>query len=280
MTNNNHTEGLPTAENITNLVQKYQKRRQSAISRFLIYFLVTALAAAAIWLLLPNRHNIPIIVLIALGGILGATGVTAMTKAAAIIRNSILIAKLKTSPPQYIYELGNGLAFAEARDMQECEEMAANGYLLQAVNAWGFYKFARSEPASYDYSVDYADIKAANKDFAPYCEIFAGGGWEYVCSNDKLHWFKAPKGTTPIYTDDASLAQKMAKMRRLSALTSLVFLAIAAVCVILNRIIANEILNILLSVIGGGSLGGGLVMLWAAILNHRRVLQLKKQQKD
>ena len=117
--------------------------------------------------------------------------------------------------PKYIYLLGRGLALFEEKEVEMCEKMALEGYVLVSVSRLGFYKFEIMQPEDYDYAVDYTeDInrRQNNIAFDEYVEIFKSGGWSYVCGSVTFHWFKAPKGTLPIYTDDVSMMRKYEAM--------------------------------------------------------------------
>ena len=40
-----------------------------------------------------------------------------------------------------------------------------------------------------------------NNDLDEYLSIFESSDWKYICSYEGYHFFKASKGTKPIYTD-------------------------------------------------------------------------------
>ena len=44
--------------------------------------------------------------------------------------------------------------------------------------------------------------------------LFRSTGWEHVCSSYGTHLFKAPVGTTPIYSDKPSKAEKLLRLRK------------------------------------------------------------------
>lgn len=43
---------------------------------------------------------------------------------------------------------------------------------------------------------------------ADYVELFEAGGWNKVCSSERIHIFSARKGTAPIYTDNDTKYEK------------------------------------------------------------------------
>ena len=104
------------------------------------------------------------------------------------------------------YGFANGLDSSEQRAIKLFEEMALQGYRLEKRYPF-FWRFAPAEPGEYSFSVDFAWI-ASTAEFEAYKEIFAGGGWEYVCTCDGQFIFRAPKGTRPIYTDKDALLCK------------------------------------------------------------------------
>ena len=245
-----------------------KKRRRKAVSGLLGY---GAVAAIAFYLIYFPPFHFPAIIFMILGGTLGGTGIFALIKL-------IELPWLIRSRPRHIYKLGNGLAFSENKDMKLCEEMAAEGYVLTTVNNLGFYKFERAEPEDCVYSVDYTDLTPCAEGFGEYIELFETGGWKHVFSCDGTHWFKAPRGTTPIYTDSASLSEKHAKMRRFSLHVVLGAAPVAAVCFIAAWFVPPLWISNVLLVSGAAVAGLGAAMLWAVVLNHRRVLRLEKRQ--
>ncbi|MCL2580448.1 MAG: DUF2812 domain-containing protein [Oscillospiraceae bacterium] len=184
--------------------------------------------------------------------------------------------------PTQLCELGHGLGFSEAKDMEMCEAMAANGYALVKVNSLGYYKFERAHPAAMTYSADYSDLKRKSEGFSEYIDIFQSGGWEYVYSQDTIHWFRAPKGTTPIYTDSASIIQKHKKMRKIMVLGTLIcalwVVAFAGLIYFLDDLPFG--LTTTLFAAAGGGAGAGLTMFAGIFLNHRRVIRLERQQRE
>jgi len=86
------------------------------------------------------------------------------------------------------------------------EKMSGQGYLLKKRFPFA-WQFVSSEPGEYSFSADYSWFVRVSE-FETYKEIFASAGWEYMCSYDYHHIFRAPKGTKPIYTDTDTLASK------------------------------------------------------------------------
>lgn len=245
----------------------YRKtRRVTAYS-----LLLCILATAALYAL---TQHLPIFALrLVVSALMGVAGFFAVIYLIELL--SILIAG-----PRYIWKLGNGLAFSENKDMKMLEQMQAEGYSLCCVNRAGFYKFELSQPEEASYSVDYLHAKPGSEEYAGYIEIFESAGWEHVCSSgDYMHWFKAPKGTTPIYTDNDSLLTKYQKMRKISVwcvvgggLASILFFALASLF-----FYPAPFTPFIVFMTAGGAAGGfALAMSAGALLNHARISRLKK----
>ena len=52
------------------------------------------------------------------------------------------------------------------------------------------------------------DCKLLEGDSSEYFELFKESGWEHVCSYGSFHFFTAPKGTIPIYTERENYLSK------------------------------------------------------------------------
>ena len=169
------------------------------------------------------------------------------------------------------YKIGNGLAFDEAKDVKLLEEMAAQGYALQKISNWGFYKFAAAEAEECAYSIDVSSLKVKDAGFKQYVELFEAGGWTYVTSTDTIHYFKAPIGTTPIYTDSGSMAEKYERMRKICVWLGIIAGAAAAVFLALDAAFPS----VWLSGLMGGGIGLSYTMFYGAVLNKRRAARLR-----
>ena len=179
---------------------------------------------------------------------------------------------------RYKYKFGNGLAFDEDKDILMLEEMSAEGYTLVGINCSGYYKFEKAQPEDCIYSVDYTDLKPKGEEFNQYKEIFESSGWKYVCSYDTFHYFKAPKGTTSIYTDNATLILKHETMRRFSIHTVLGCILAAVVFFAVAVISPYKILSLLLLTLGVMAAGIAIVMTGGVSLNSWRISQLREPQ--
>ena len=169
------------------------------------------------------------------------------------------------------YKYGNGLAYYEGKDVAMLEEMAAKGYAFVKVNGLGFYKFRKAQPEECMYSIDFADVSKKNKDFQQYVEIFEAGGWEYVTSMENIHYFKAPKGTKPIYTDGGSMAEKYDNMRKICVRSLVVGGIFTAICIALYAVLQWYFLIPL----AGVGIGLGVVMYQGVEMNKLRAARLR-----
>lgn len=256
-------------------IERYKGRRRKSALYFMGCLLVGAVSFALIRLV--SDHPISHLFYGLLGGAAGL-GIFLLV---GLVHNQRRVWMLKTSRrPEHLYEAGVGLAFSENKDMEMCEQMSAEGYALVKVTNLGLYKFARTGPEALRYSVDFSDLKPKAEGFKEYIDIFESGGWQYVCSNDIFHWFRAPKGTTPIYTDSANLAQKHQRMRRICVWWTLSGALAAAVFFTLNGVFPDlpNTARILFAALGGAGGGIGATMGFGILLNHSRILQLKRSQ--
>ena len=95
------------------------------------------------------------------------------------------------------YVPSGGLLLSEEKDMIKLSKLAKEGWILESFEKLS-YKLRKDEPEEIEYSIDYNENK---DDFDEYLSLFESSNWNYVCSYEGWHFFKAPKGTNPIYTD-------------------------------------------------------------------------------
>ena len=183
---------------------------------------------------------------------------------------------------KYKYKFGNGLAFFEEKDIKMCEDFASNGYKFVSINSFGFYKFERSQPEEVSFAVDYTEKSLKNEELAEYIEIFESGGWNHVYSSEQYHYFKAKRGTVPIYTDDVTKLHKFKMLYKISIQCTIIGIAIMAVAAILSMVMPAyslyfNIYRQLLAGVFGIGLGLAGTMGIAIIINSRRIANLKKR---
>ncbi|MCL2527378.1 MAG: DUF2812 domain-containing protein [Defluviitaleaceae bacterium] len=170
------------------------------------------------------------------------------------------------------YKIGDGLYHSEGKDLKMLEDMAAQGYTLIKASRWGYYKFRAAKSEECAYSLDIADITHNAEEFNEYKEIFNAGGWEYVTGLDEYHFFKAPKGTMPIYSDTASMVYKYEKMWK-SCLWLIVPFGMLTIASVVLYVIFKQFY--MLGIVGG-ALGGCLSMSHALLINRKRVARLRQ----
>lgn len=106
---------------------------------------------------------------------------------------------------EYKYIMNMGLAFDEDKAISKLEKLGMHGWILESFSHGGlFYKLRKSAPIEISYSIDYQ--KTASSE---YFDLFKAAGWSHVVTaGNDIHIFSAPKGTTPIYSDKESEADK------------------------------------------------------------------------
>ena len=252
------------------LEQKYKKRRRIAIYKLLASSIVVLVFFYLAWHV-PRTFGFNMLSMLA-----GASIVFFFFEIWGVLQNSWRILRFGKTYPQYIYEIGHGLAFFEEKDIHMCEEMAAHGYRLVSV-VFGLYKFERALPEECDFSVDISDIKADSEDFGEYLENFERSGWAYTCSCSALHYFRAPKGQQPIFSNSANLSRKYIKMRSLS-----IWCVIAGIFTTLGSFLFSRLfpypISIMFYLLIGLGIGLSLAMSVGAVLNHRLIIRLKRLQ--
>ena len=111
------------------------------------------------------------------------------------------------------YVVSGGIAFSEKKDLQVLKKFAAEGWIVKRYKRMG-YELENRSPELVDYSIDIRNLAYEDEDKDEYFAMFEFAGWEHVCSRYDTHLFKAPVGTTPIYSDTSSKADKLLRMRK------------------------------------------------------------------
>lgn len=89
------------------------------------------------------------------------------------------------------------LATSDQKDMQRLSAQASKGWHLKKIKVPYFsYELHESEGKKRNYIVDYNKNKSDD-----YIREFKSKGWKYICSNNNLHYFRAPLNTPTHYTD-------------------------------------------------------------------------------
>ena len=156
------------------------------------------------------------------------------------------------------YIMSGGFAVAEEKDMDKLGNYAKKGWLLESVTPFG-YKMRRSEPQNLVYSLDYQTNVDEDYDL-----IFEDAGWTRVCSVGGTHFFRAAAGTTPIFTDKATIIDKYQREKKVTGTIALPSLIALIVFVLLGRMSDNGRLP---EIVGDISLILGLLSLFIAIFS-------------
>ena len=129
------------------------------------------------------------------------------------------------------YTLNSGLAFSESKDLKKLSAKAKEGWLLCGFAFGGlFYKLEAGSPTNIDYNIDYRE-----KPDKEYFQMFKACGWDNVISSSNvIHIFKAPTGTTPIYSDHETEIEKYKSAKRMFEKAIIVTLIAIIVFIILN----------------------------------------------
>lgn len=128
-----------------------------------------------------------------------------------------------------------GLAFTEEKNMKKLSELAKEGWILDSFKYLG-YILKKSDPQDVIYCTDYNDDK---NDLESYFQMFEDSNWEHVYSYEMYHFFKAPTGTVPIYTDSNSESVKYKKVYGQIRKSAIYFVIMAVVAGIIAMILEN-----------------------------------------
>jgi len=249
------------------LEQYYKERSRAALMKLLFSAVLVLLFFNLAWYL-PRNFERSIFTALA-----AVSVVIFFFESWSVFGNSWRALKLGKSYPPHIYEIGRGLAFFEKQDLQMCENLAAHGYMLTNV-FFGLYRFERAIPVECDFFIDLAEVRAVDEGFPEYISRFEQAGWHYLCSNSTLHFFRAPKGSVPIFTDSPSLSRRYVKVRSLS-----IWCIIAGLFTTFGALFMLQIfpptLGMLFYLLIGIGVGITLTMSVGAIFNHRLIIRLQ-----
>ncbi|MCM3387915.1 DUF2812 domain-containing protein [Ureibacillus chungkukjangi] len=136
------------------------------------------------------------------------------------------------------YIMSWGLAFAEKQDLEKLSKKAKQGWRLKSLAFAGF-RLEKGAPEHVQYSVDYRLLKEGEKE--EYLELFSQAGWEHVCSSYDIHIFKAPYGTTPIYSDTESAVDKLDRLLKPVSLIGKFILPLTMISYLLMNFLTGPI---------------------------------------
>jgi Protein of unknown function (DUF2812). len=177
---------------------------------------------------------------------------------------------------KYKYRAGLGIGFSEKKDIMMMEDMANKGYRPIGLNIFGFYKFEKTQPEMVNYTVDFSNIAICSDEFEDYKEIFNSAGWEHVLCIGKGHWFKAAKGTVPIYTDKCNEVEKYKNIFRQFYKGLLRDVIFSLIFLLLYLTVPIPLLEMIFYLLFSGSIGIVIVMVIGTILSWNKVQKIKK----
>lgn len=155
------------------------------------------------------------------------------------------------------YRPSMGIAFNEENEMKMLSNMAKEGWRFYSFSKLGYW-FKKVEPQELVYCMDTRVLKKSEQE--QYFELFEESGWTYVTSyGNSMHFFCASIGTTPIYTDRQTTAEKHRQSRDVvlkgAATTAIITIGSFIAEVICVKIFNNDIIQSLIGMIGGGAMG-------------------------
>ena len=173
------------------------------------------------------------------------------------------------------YIPSGGLLLSEHKDMMKLTKLAKQGWILESFKNLG-YKLRKGEPQDIQYCIDYNEEK---EDLEEYLSLFENSDWTYICSFDGYHFFKAPKGTSPIYSDKETLSLKYEKQYKLMKKAVIYDLGLIVACFLVIRFIGKlqytpNILRGLKFVCytgGGAALGILIPFLICTVIAHKKI---------
>lgn len=109
---------------------------------------------------------------------------------------------------KYLYS--KGLAFYAELESQRLEQELADGWLIESISFFGFYRLKKVEKEEAHMVIDFYSGK--KKELDDYLELYEASGWSEVTSyRNRYFIFKAPVNTESVYTDEESLATRIRK---------------------------------------------------------------------
>jgi len=105
--------------------------------------------------------------------------------------------------------------WGEEFDMERLSQEANKGYIVEKI---GFrYTLRYQNPQELIFAIDYRDHPDDE-----YFEIIEKSGWIHVDSLAYIHLFKAPSGTQPLYSDQASQLVKYEQQTRKMGVSTMI----------------------------------------------------------
>ncbi|MBK3494235.1 DUF2812 domain-containing protein [Viridibacillus sp. YIM B01967] len=139
------------------------------------------------------------------------------------------------------YMMSDGLAFSEKRDLKRLQKKSKEGWHLFSFLPMG-YNLQKGEPKELQYSVDYRHLQDGEDQ--EYFELFEMAGWNHVCSEVGIHFFVAPMGTQPIYTDVESQIDKVQRLSKNVYMTAVFFVLMTVVSYFVSELTTGIVSSI------------------------------------
>lgn len=124
------------------------------------------------------------------------------------------------------YVPSGGLLLSEDKDIKKLSKLAKEGWILESFEKLSF-KLRKCEPQDIEYCIDYNNEK---DDLEEYLLMFENSHWKHICSYEGYHFFKAPKGAIPIYTDKETLTTKYKKQYKIMKKAVIGTIALIVAC--------------------------------------------------
>lgn len=174
------------------------------------------------------------------------------------------------------YVMCGGLAFTEEKDMKKLSKLAKEGWILDSFKYLS-YRLVKSKPEDIMYCVDYNCDK---NDLSSYFEMFDESKWKYVCSYDGFHFFKAPVGTQPIYSDNDTLSLKYKNIYKDLSKASIYIILATTITGVIAYLINNsftipESIKIILYMLFAAGIGFSVSLIICNILIKNKITSKK-----
>lgn len=179
---------------------------------------------------------------------------------------------------KYKYILNMGLAFDEERVIKKLSRMAKEGWILKKMTLFR-YKLVKGQPKDIVYSMDNKEL---DKNDDEYFQLFENSGWQHMCSYDTFHFFSAPPGTVPLYTDKENYLNKYSNYRKIYKTTAAISLSLIMLVTLIQIILGNKIfgtvMDDILLLIDMVSAGLAVPCIMVTIAFHRREKRILKNK--
>ena len=126
------------------------------------------------------------------------------------------------------YRFCSGLAIFPEHDMKMLSRMSSLGWHLKSFSGL-LYTFEKGKPINYIYSINLENAVDDNM-----LSLYRESGWEPVIAQNGYQIFRAPYGTSPIFSDTESEIQVLEENRKKFGKASFVSFLAVILCLILS----------------------------------------------